>query len=259
MALRFTAVAVTLSLLALLVILLTFSGNLSYSRGNNDFNMTHSYITYRDNATATAMVYCASSAHERERDTASSMNMLVDNAFLPTSQQTWVKCNAAETLAKNRQRLVKEYRDTHGAHVGVFFKHIHKAEGVYFCNAWAKQNTPASVRPKSVNCIPNEKHYCFVPTVGAWDGVGLASSEGPLPDIVPLLPPPRVVYVVVIRHPIDRTMSSYYYFLKVQKTKVCHVGFCVHRAVCSFMCLCTVKLCMFCISVLSACVESKAD
>ena len=48
-------------------------------------------------------------------------------------------------------------------------------------------------------------------------------------------------------------------YIYIYICSVSHVGFCVHRAVCSFMCLCTVKLCMFCISVLSACVESKAD
>lgn len=210
MALRFThVVAVTLSLLALFVLLVSFSGEWRYARRHHT-ELSQSYLTYQDNATGLAL-YCASVARDE--------SVLVDNAFLPTSQQTWIRCNAAERLAAKRRSLLEAYRESHGADVGVFFKHIHKAAGVWFCNAWAKPNTPELLRPKSVNCIPDERLYCFVPTAGTWDGIGLASSEGPLPDVVPLLPPPRAVYVVVLRHPIDRTMSSYYYFLKVQNTK----------------------------------------
>ena len=92
---------------------------------------------------------------------------------------------------------------------------------MYFCNEYAKPNTPAARRPAGVNCIPPRMHYCFVPHGGeALDSLqrelSLLSSEGPMPDRVALPPGTGTIWITVLRHPLDRTLSAYHYFLTVQ-------------------------------------------
>ena len=95
--------------------------------------------------------------------------------------------------------------------------------GVYFCNGYAKPNTVEARRPKSPNCIPPRYHYCFVPRGreelhSLQQSVSLMSSEGPMPDKVALLPGSDTIWITVLRHPHDRTLSAYHYFIKVQDT-----------------------------------------
>ena len=93
---------------------------------------------------------------------------------------------------------------------------------MYFCNSYAKKNVHHV--PRGKNCIPQNETYCYelddrLREDQLGNTLDLTSSEGPLPDIIPLDPDTKTIWLTILRHPIDRTLSSYHYFLKLQDTE----------------------------------------